>query len=180
MPSHTPETPRPSAPNVRDTGPGPLRTARGAGRLAFEGLRAGLRLLREVPDDRERDAEPPFFWMPLLRDAGGEDVRVAMIRNVRDHITSPTCHTPCHAPRWLRTNRALSANGEAQRATAARPARSAGPAPRPRRAPAPSPGRDGSGCRAAPPVVPAGPRSRLRSRTPAGPRRPGPPAPRTH
>jgi len=53
-----------------------------------------LRLLLEVPDDRDREPEPPFADVLLLRDAGGEDVRVAMIRNVRDHPTSHRCHTP--------------------------------------------------------------------------------------
>jgi len=63
-------------------GPGPLRTARGAGRAAdFE---AGLD--REVdlvllPDDRVRELEPrPLADVLLLRDPGGEDVRVAMLR----------------------------------------------------------------------------------------------------
>jgi hypothetical protein len=74
-----------------------VRTARGAGRLALLVLlvlRAGLRLLRVVPDDRDREPEPPLEDVLLLRDAGGEDVRVAMIRNVRDIPTRPTCHTP--------------------------------------------------------------------------------------
>jgi hypothetical protein len=55
-------------------------------------------LLLEVPDDRDREPGPPFPDVLLLRDAGGEDVRVAMIRNVRDGPTSPTCHTPQDAP----------------------------------------------------------------------------------
>jgi hypothetical protein len=93
--SQTPDTPCPTAPMVRETGPGPLRTARGAGRLAFEaGLRVGLRLERLPPDDRLREPEPPLVDVLLLRDAGGEDVRVAMIRNLRDCPTCPTCHTP--------------------------------------------------------------------------------------
>jgi hypothetical protein len=71
---------------VRATGPGPLRTARGAG-LFVEGRRAGVdRVLRDrevealvvvfgfdfVVEDREED-------VLLLRDPGGEDVRVAML-----------------------------------------------------------------------------------------------------
>jgi hypothetical protein len=86
-------TPRPSTPKPRATGPGPLRTARGAGRrdrLAARDfvdfffvevrLLVGLRVLRdrevepprELPEDRDED-------VLLLRDPGGEDVRVAMV-----------------------------------------------------------------------------------------------------
>jgi len=91
-------TPRPSAPKERATGPVPLRTARGAGRrllvprfldgrrvepfvevrlrLVVVGLRAlrdrELELPRELPEDRDED-------VLLLRDPGGEDVRVAMV-----------------------------------------------------------------------------------------------------
>jgi hypothetical protein len=54
--------------------------------------------LGELPDDRDREPEPPLLDVLLLRDAGGEDVRVAMIRNVRDFPTRPTRHTP-GAPR---------------------------------------------------------------------------------
>lgn len=93
MPSQTEATARPTALKPRETGPAPLRTARGAGRRAdaperprpFEaGL--GLRVLRD------RVLEP--FALRLfaalreaveravleLRDPGGEDVRVAMVR----------------------------------------------------------------------------------------------------
>jgi hypothetical protein len=52
-----------------------------------------------VPDDRDRELEPPFRDVLLLRDAGGEDVRVAMIGNVRDFPTDPTRHTP-HGASW--------------------------------------------------------------------------------
>ena len=76
---------------MRETGPGPLRTARGAGRFALLG--AGLRLGLVLPDDRDREPEL-FLGVLLLRDAGGEDVRVAMVGNVRDGPTSPTRHTP--------------------------------------------------------------------------------------
>ena len=34
------------------------------------------------------------FEALLLRDAGGEDVRVAMLTNLRDHLTRHTPHTP--------------------------------------------------------------------------------------
>jgi hypothetical protein len=51
-----------------------------------------------LPDDRvfEDEALPPR----LFDDAGGEDVRVAMVRNLRDRHTSPTLHTPVgtHGP----------------------------------------------------------------------------------
>jgi len=76
-------TPRPTAPKVRETGPRPLRTARGAGRRLL--LDRALRD-REVElvdlglafdfdfevDGRDEDAL-------LLREPGGEDVRVAML-----------------------------------------------------------------------------------------------------
>ncbi|MGZ5401342.1 MAG: hypothetical protein ACXWDL_01290 [Nocardioides sp.] len=75
-------TPRPTAPKVRETGPRPLRTARGAGRLLLD---RALRV-REVElfdlglafdfdfevDGREED-------VLLFREPGGEDVRVAML-----------------------------------------------------------------------------------------------------
>src|SRR5690349_14097518 len=124
-PSQTALAPWPSAPKVRETGPGPLRTARGAGRRFFVDpfFAAGLRL-PWLPDDRDREVEAPFLLVLLLRDAGGEDVRVAMFRNVRDHPTSPTCHTPrvshqpCHGfgaglpriGRFPRTRSSLSRN----------------------------------------------------------------------
>jgi hypothetical protein len=46
-------------------------------------------LLVVLPDDRDREPEPPFLDVLLFRDAGGEDVRVAMIRNVRDFPPVP-------------------------------------------------------------------------------------------
>jgi hypothetical protein len=61
-------------------------------------LRAGLRRERLLPDVRRRELEPPLPDVLLLRDTGGEDVRVAMLRNLRD---SPTCHM-CHTPRGMR------------------------------------------------------------------------------
>jgi len=84
--------PRPSAPKERATGPGPLRTARGAGRrdravdlvgfffVEVRLLLVGVRVLRDrelepprdFPEDRDED-------VLLLRDPGGEDVRVAMV-----------------------------------------------------------------------------------------------------
>jgi hypothetical protein len=51
----------------------------------LRGVRAaGLRFREEalLPDDRDRDEEARFFEVPLLRDAGGEDVRVAMLANL--------------------------------------------------------------------------------------------------
>jgi hypothetical protein len=53
------------------TGPRPERTARGAGRR-----------LREVERERFFDVlrERDFEVVPLLREPGGEDVRVAMLR----------------------------------------------------------------------------------------------------
>ncbi|GAB3763352.1 hypothetical protein GCM10027600_08770 [Nocardioides ginsengisegetis] len=90
---------------MRETGPGPLRTARGAGRFE-RALGAGLRLLvlRAVlvlfvgvlPVLRDRVLEVPRAGLfdpvedvLLLRDPGGEDVRVAMVSTV---IDGPTRH----------------------------------------------------------------------------------------
>jgi hypothetical protein len=79
-----------------------LRTARGAGRLDVleRPFDAGFLLRDWLPDDRLEDPEAfaaecePDFEVPLLRDAGGEDVRVAMVRNLRDRPTSHMLHTP--------------------------------------------------------------------------------------
>ena len=84
-------------------GPVPVRTARGAGRVDFfveRPLAAGF--LRDwLPDDRVEDPDPfepalvgVDLEVPLFRDAGGEDVRVAMVVNVHSGHTSPTAHTP--------------------------------------------------------------------------------------
>ena len=91
MPSQAAATARHRALPTRKIGPGPLRTARGAGRraapffFAVLFLGAGLRLEPD-PDERLREAEPLFpderVEVPLLRDAGGEDVRVAMLANL--------------------------------------------------------------------------------------------------
>jgi hypothetical protein len=70
-------------------GPGPLRTARGAGRFVLEDERVDEEDFRRVwlPDDR-------VLELALLRDAGGEDVRVAMLRSLSEGHTSLTLHTP--------------------------------------------------------------------------------------
>lgn len=83
-------------------GPVPLRTARGEGRLDVleRPFEAGLLLRDRLPDDRVEDPEDfaaerePDFEVPLFRDAGGEDVRVAMATNLRDRHRSHTLHTP--------------------------------------------------------------------------------------
>jgi hypothetical protein len=90
--------------NVRATGPGPLRTARGAGRVLLV-ERPRLELERLVL--RDRVLEPPRFAVPdrlepalllldedvlLLRDPGGEDVRVAMVINLGHRHTSHRDH----------------------------------------------------------------------------------------
>lgn len=81
-------------------GPGPLRTARGAGReaeadfLATVFFAAGfLRTLLLVPeaDARGLDPDPPE---PDLRDRAGEDVRVAMMVNLLAVHTSHISPTP--------------------------------------------------------------------------------------
>jgi hypothetical protein len=89
MPSQTAAIPRPIAPKARETGPGPLRTARGAGRDAGRRLAAlepllveldrgaDLLVLRDrVLEALDRLLEPDVL---VLRDPGGEDVRVAML-----------------------------------------------------------------------------------------------------
>ena len=73
-------------------GPVPLRTALGAGRLDFERLFDEDLLRAWLPDDRVfEEAEREVL---LLDDAGGEDVRVAMLPNLRDRHTSHRLHTP--------------------------------------------------------------------------------------
>ena len=102
MPSHTAAMPRPTAPKVRETGPAPLRTARGAGRAAVlrldavERLRPFAALLRGVGRLlvlRDRVLEPLVVRLDPdvleLRDPGGEDVRVAMARPY-GHVTPVT------------------------------------------------------------------------------------------
>src|SRR5690349_19278640 len=84
-PSHTAATPRPTRAKVRETGPCPLRTARGAGR-ALERLRpfADERGAGRLLVLRDRVLEPLVVRFDPdvleLRDPGGEDVRVAMVR----------------------------------------------------------------------------------------------------
>src|SRR5437867_7729361 len=77
-PSQTAATPWPTAPNVRAIGPGPVRTARGAGRRALD-ERAGLRLVvlpvlrdRALVPLRELLREEPFRDVLEFRDPGGE------------------------------------------------------------------------------------------------------------
>ena len=108
IPSHTAATPRPSAAKARKTGPGPLRTARGAGLR----VRVGARLLEDrffllgvprvrVPDAprvvRPDELDRPALDVLLLREPGGEDVRVAMTPNVGHRHSSHTDHTAVSA-----------------------------------------------------------------------------------
>lgn len=78
-------------------GPGPLRLdLEAADRFFFavDALRRVELLLRAwLPDDRGREL-PDLLE---LRDRGGEDVRVAMVANVRDYHIRHTCHTPTGA-----------------------------------------------------------------------------------
>jgi hypothetical protein len=79
----------------RRIGPGPDRTARGAGRFDLEApfFAAGRR--DWLPDDRDRVLEDPFFEeVPDARDRGGEDVRVAMVGTLRESHTRHTLPTP--------------------------------------------------------------------------------------
>ena len=101
--------PRSSAPSASPTGFGPLRTDLGAGRPAVAflavdffgaGLRAGGRLaaLEVVLVEVLRGRVPELVPLPVLlvlrvdvlvlRDPGGEDVRVAMVTTLGDHPTS--------------------------------------------------------------------------------------------
>ncbi|GAA4723433.1 hypothetical protein GCM10023350_02130 [Nocardioides endophyticus] len=101
----------------RATGPGPLRTARGAGRRGA-GLRllagflgAGLRLGLVL---RVAVLVPVFFAGPrdvlvvrledvlLLRDPGGEDVRVAIVPTLRRSHSSHTDHRSACLDRVVR------------------------------------------------------------------------------
>src|SRR3954470_20374611 len=101
-PSQSAVITRPAARKNFAIGPVPLRTARGEGRLDVleRPLEAGLLPRDRLPDDRLEDPEDfaaerePDLEVPLFRDAGGEDVRVAMVRNLRDRHTSHTLHTP--------------------------------------------------------------------------------------
>jgi hypothetical protein len=105
VPSQSVETAR-VAPFVRAEnsvaiGPGPLRTARGGLRFDFEERRRDDLRRAWLPDDRVfEEAEPE----PLLfRDAGGEDVRVAMVRRLCECPTRHTLHTPDRSRGSLRT-----------------------------------------------------------------------------
>jgi hypothetical protein len=87
---------------VRETGPGPLRTARGAGRRLRVGVlrvlfRAVLEPLRVLRDRVLEPLRPLLLDLDedalLLRDPGGEDVRVAMVINLGHSHTSHRDHT---------------------------------------------------------------------------------------
>ena len=78
MPSQAAAALRPRARKNVAMGPVPLRTARGAGRVDFDRPFAADVERDRLPDDRvfeelERD-------VLLFDDAGGEDVRVAMLQ----------------------------------------------------------------------------------------------------
>ncbi len=84
-------------------GPVPFRTARGEGRVdVFVERPFAAGFLRDwLPDDRVEDPDPfepapegVDLEVPLFRDAGGEDVRVAMLVNVHRSHTSPRLPTP--------------------------------------------------------------------------------------
>ena len=99
MPSQTAATPLPRAAKSRASGPGPLRTARGAGREPRVGLRfdvVGFRLAW-LPVLRDRVLGLAFEGVLrdvlLLREPGGEDVRVAMLRTLGDRHTRHRDHT---------------------------------------------------------------------------------------
>ncbi|WP_239459872.1 hypothetical protein [Nocardioides daejeonensis] len=86
MPIQIATSARPMPRKSRATGPGPLRTARGAGRgldvdraAAFLGAALDAVFL-EVLRDRVLEPDPLPRDVLELRDPGGEDVRVAMVR----------------------------------------------------------------------------------------------------
>jgi len=105
--------PRQISANVRATGPGPLRTARGAGRAAVRRVRDVPRDDPRVDDPRVDFVEVGFFFgaglrfalvlrdrvldplrdVVVLRDPGGEDVRVAMVSTLGARPTRHTHHT---------------------------------------------------------------------------------------
>jgi hypothetical protein len=72
-------------------GPVPLRTARGAGRVELDRPFAADVLRDRLPDDRVFEELERVL---LLDDAGGEDVRVAMVTNLGDRHTCHMLHTP--------------------------------------------------------------------------------------
>ena len=106
MPAHVEATALPApanrAVNSLEIGPDPLRTALGAGRFVFDERRDDEDFRRVwLPDDRDREV-PALRRLLLrallvLRDAGGEDVRVAMVRRLCECHTSLTRHTPGEA-----------------------------------------------------------------------------------
>ncbi len=102
MPSQAAAIPRKTSVKNWATGPGPERTARGAGRrdAGLRLLEAGLRLELVL---RDRVLEPlrPVLRVVLvlldvdvllLRDPGGEDVRVAMVTTLRSRHSRHTHH----------------------------------------------------------------------------------------
>ncbi|GAA2113295.1 hypothetical protein GCM10009843_00810 [Nocardioides bigeumensis] len=94
----TAAAPRPSIAKKRKTGPGPLRTARGAGRAAFDRPRpllegAAFRAVLLRPELRDRVLERPRVDVLLLRDPGGEDVRVAMLTTLRESHEQHRSHS---------------------------------------------------------------------------------------
>ncbi len=99
---HTVRTARSSAEKKRATGPGPERTARGAGRFAdeeVEDLVVGFRALREreldalLPAEARLEAVVLVEEVLLLREPGGEDVRVAMVVTLGPSHMRPMHHT---------------------------------------------------------------------------------------
>src|SRR3546814_12226533 len=88
----------PRATKTRRIGPGPERTARGAGREPPVGFRfvvdfrlAWLPVLRGrvLEDAPEPSLEELILDLLLRRDPGGEDVRVALLRTQGARHTSP-------------------------------------------------------------------------------------------
>jgi hypothetical protein len=114
MPSQIATSARASAEKPRATGPGPVRTARGAGRRVAGRFFAVL-LFEEVGFLAVlRDRELVLVLLPLLRlldvlrlrDRVGEDVRVAMLMTLLKRLICPTHHASVSQPQTSRSPQA--------------------------------------------------------------------------
>ena len=80
----------------RNAGPARDRSGRARVRRAARGLAGAL--LRRTPSTRGRGRHGRLEDELLLREPGGEDVRVAMVRNLGQRHSSHTDHTPHDDP----------------------------------------------------------------------------------
>jgi hypothetical protein len=116
MPSHTAAIARRIPRRARASGPGPVRTGCVLEVVDFDfevgfDFEVEVRVREDAPrlddffdEDRRvwlpdvRDRELLLFDTFLLRDLGGEDVRVAMMTRLGRYHTSLTRHTPIPGP----------------------------------------------------------------------------------